>query len=71
MGDTGRVVQSGDMEGLAQYIQEVLSMPMAERARLGQKARERVEANYEIGHVTRLYEEFCEHIANKIESCVA
>jgi glycosyltransferase involved in cell wall biosynthesis len=69
VGDTGRVVQSGDMEGLAQYIQEVLSMPMAERARLGQKARARVEANYEIGHVTRLYEELYERIADGKETC--
>ena len=71
VGDTGRVVQSGDMEGLARHIQELMSMPTEERARLGQKARARVEANYEIGHVTRLYEEFYEHIANKMESCVA
>ena len=71
VGDTGRVVQSGDMEGLARHVQELLCMPEEARARLGQKARARVEANYEIGHVTRLYEEFYEHIANKMESCVA
>jgi glycosyltransferase involved in cell wall biosynthesis len=64
VGDTGRVVQSGDMEGLARNIQEVLSMSKEDMAVFGQKARARVEANYEIGHVTRLYEEFYERIAD-------
>jgi glycosyltransferase involved in cell wall biosynthesis len=68
--DTGRVVQSGDMEVLARHVQELLCMTEEDKERMGQKARARVEANYEIGHVTRLYEEFYERIANKMKSCV-
>ena len=69
VGDTGRVVQSSDMEGLARDVQELLCMPEEARARLGQKARARVEANYEIGYVTLLYEEFYEHAVNGTKSC--
>ncbi len=70
VGETGRVVQSGDMAGLARHIQELLSLPIEERARLGQQARARVAANYEIGYVTRLYEEFYERMAGGNDSCV-
>jgi glycosyltransferase involved in cell wall biosynthesis len=63
VGETGRVVLPCDMEGLARHIQAVLSLPIEERARLGQQARTRVAANYEIGYVTRLYEEFYERMA--------
>jgi glycosyltransferase involved in cell wall biosynthesis len=71
VGDTGRVVLPGDMEGLARHIQEVLSLPVEEKARLGQQARARVAANYEIGYVTRLYEEFYERIVEGDDPCVA
>ena len=70
VGETGRVVQSGDMAGLARHIQDLLSLPIEERARLGQQARTRVAANYEIGYVTRLYEEFYERMAGGNDSCV-
>ena len=69
VGETGRVVQPGDMEGLARHVQQLLCMPEEARARLGQKARARVEANYEIGYVTLLYEEFYEHAVNGTKSC--
>lgn len=71
VGETGRVVQSGDMEGLARHIQEVLCLSAEQKARLGQRARARVETNFEIGCVTRLYEEFYTRIAKGNESCVA
>ncbi len=70
VGETGRVVQSGDMEGLARHIQEVLSLPAEERVRLGQLARARVEAKYEIGYVTGLYEDFYERVSRGNDSCV-
>lgn len=55
---TGRVVAVGDMAGLARELVAVLQLPAHERAALGAQARARVEQNYEIGHVTRLYENF-------------
>ncbi len=62
VGDTGRVVAAGDMDGLARELVAVLSLPAAERAALGQRARQRVRENYEIGHVTRMYEAVYEQI---------
>jgi glycosyltransferase involved in cell wall biosynthesis len=58
VGSTGRVVAVGDMAGLARELVAVLQLPAHERAALGTQARARVEENYEIGHVTRLYENF-------------
>jgi glycosyltransferase involved in cell wall biosynthesis len=62
VGETGRVVQPGDMQGLAQYIVELLRLPTEEKRELGFKARARVEACYEIGLVARNYEAFYEHL---------
>lgn len=63
VGDTGRVVPVGDMDGLARELVAVLNLSAAERAKLGQQARARVQANYEIGHVTRMYEAMYERVA--------
>lgn len=60
--DTGRVVPAGDMAGLARELVAVLQLPTADRVVLRVKARERVAANYEIGHVTRLYEAFYDRV---------
>lgn len=62
VGDTGRVVAPGDMAGLARELVAVLRLPEAERIALGERARARVAANYEIGHVTRLYEAYFERV---------
>jgi glycosyltransferase involved in cell wall biosynthesis len=67
VGETGKVVQPGDMQGLAQHIVEMLRLPQEEKRELGIKARARVEACYDIGHVTRLYEMFYERIAQGSE----
>ncbi len=56
VGRTGRVVAVGDMAGLARELVALLNLPADERAALGQQARQRVQENYEIGHVTRMYE---------------
>lgn len=56
VGNTGRVVGAGDMAGLALGLVEVLRLPSEQKVILGVEARARVAANYEIGHVTRLYE---------------
>ena len=58
VGDAGRVVAAGDMQGLATQILNVLRLPPAQRAALGRRARERVAAHYEIGDVVRRYEQF-------------
>lgn len=63
VGETGRVVQSGDMQGLAQHIVELLCLPTEEKRDLGFKARARVDASYEIGFVTRRYEAFYEQLS--------
>jgi glycosyltransferase involved in cell wall biosynthesis len=62
VGDTGRLVPAGDMAGLARVLVEVLDLPPEARTTLGVQARARVEVNYEIGHVTRLYEAFYEQV---------
>lgn len=71
VGETGRVVEPGDMDGLARNIQQILILPPEERARMGRQARARIEAKYEIGHVTRLYEQFYEQVWVGNDSCVA
>ena len=58
VGDTGRVVSSGDMAGLAEHLIELLQWPAEKRTQLGISARQRVRDHYEIGDVTRRYEEF-------------
>lgn len=62
VGETGRVVKSGDMQGLAQHIVELLRLPAEEETVLGLRARARVETRYEIGLVARSYEAFYEQL---------
>ncbi len=60
VGDTGRVVASGDMTGLAAALEELLALPPSEKAALGERARARVAAHFEIGKVVQQYEDFYE-----------
>lgn len=62
VGDTGRVVASGDMTGLAAALEELLALPPPEKAALGERARARVAENFEIGGVVRRYEDFYESL---------
>jgi glycosyltransferase involved in cell wall biosynthesis len=62
VGNTGRVVQSGDMPGLARQIVMLLRLLPEEKLELSRKARERVEKYYEIGHVAKLYQAFYEQL---------
>lgn len=64
VGDTGRVVASGDMAGLAQVLADILQLPAAERLALGEAARSRVATHFEIGHITRQYEAFYADLAS-------
>lgn len=62
VGDTGRVVALGDMAGLAASLEELLTLPPPERLALGDRARARVAAHFEIGGVVRQYEHFYESL---------
>lgn len=64
VGDTGRVVEPGDMAGLANGLIELLRMPKPQREELGTRARARISSHYEIGAVTRMYESFYEEVAS-------
>lgn len=56
VGRTGKVVAVGDMEALSRGVISILSMPLEGRTTLAIQARQRVSENYEIKHVTSLYE---------------
>lgn len=62
VGATGRVVPAGDMEGLARQLLVLLQLDLEDKVALSQQARARVAAEYEIGHVTRLYQAFYEQL---------
>lgn len=64
VGDTGRVVSSGDMRGLAQAMAVLLGAQEGERKALGTAARERVISFFEIGQIARQYEDFYLHLAH-------
>lgn len=58
VGDTGRVVAAGDMGDMARQLLAVLQMPAEQRCALGARARARVQVRYDLGDVTRRYEDF-------------
>ena len=64
VGDTGRVVACGDMDGLARQLIELLRWPAEQRAQLGTLARQRICDRYEISDITRRYEEFYVQLVN-------
>lgn len=58
IGDTGRVVPAGDMQGLARELIAMLDMPAEQRESLGRRARERVRERYDIERVVQQYQAF-------------
>ena len=62
VGDTGRVVASGDMHGLAAALEELLELPLPKKTALGERARARVAENFESGAIVRRYEDFYESL---------
>lgn len=60
VGDTGQVVASGDTTSLAAALEELLALPLSEKTVLGERARTRVAAHFEIGKVVQQYEDFYE-----------
>ncbi len=63
VGDTGKVVQAGDMAGLAEALEKILTMSLSERSSLGERARVRAAEYFEIGQVVQQYEAFYEDLA--------
>ncbi|KAF0109280.1 MAG: putative phosphatidylinositol alpha-mannosyltransferase [Anaerolineaceae bacterium] len=55
VGETGRVVPPGDPPALAEAWQSLLALPAAERAALGQQARRRVLARFDIKQTAAAY----------------
>jgi glycosyltransferase involved in cell wall biosynthesis len=56
LGPAGRIVPAGDTLALAEGLNEVLGMDVAERARLGEIGRRRVREMFDLDAVTRRYE---------------
>lgn len=48
IGDSGKIVEANDMDGLARGVLEILALPIDERAALGQRGRRRVERLFDI-----------------------
>jgi glycosyltransferase involved in cell wall biosynthesis len=63
VGDSGRVVQTGDMLSLATHIVTLLRLPAEAKFALGRQARARIESRYEIGHIATLYGSFYDQLA--------
>lgn len=63
VGDTGRIVRSGDMAALAAAMDELLALDPVVRAATGDRARLRVKEHFEIGRVVRRYEDYYERLA--------
>ena len=56
VGNTGRVVDAGDMDNLANSVLDLLHLSEIETNKLGDMARKRVEKFYEIGNVVNSYQ---------------
>lgn len=71
VGESGRIVRSGDMSGLAEQIVELLCLSPEAKSTLRRRARARVETNYEISCITDCFESFYEeliHIDMKVNA---
>lgn len=66
VGDTGRVVAAADMADMARQLLAVLQMPAERRWALGAMARARVQERYELGDVTRRYENFYNRLRSDV-----
>jgi glycosyltransferase involved in cell wall biosynthesis len=57
VGDTGRIVPPRDPQALAAGLDELLSLSPDARRQMGQAARARISDRFDLGDVTRRYEE--------------
>jgi len=71
VGDTGRIVPVGDMSGLAREVLALLDETPQARQALGEKARQRVQANFDIGRVTEQYQSFYDSLMDATKPCAA
>jgi glycosyltransferase involved in cell wall biosynthesis len=62
VGDTGLVVDPGDMRGLVDSWEKLLSLLPDERRNLGLRARARVAVHFEIGNIVKRYEQFYDEL---------
>lgn len=65
VGHTGRVVSAGQMDELARELIALLAMPESDRRVLGAQARERIRTRYELGTITRRYEDFYQQLVQQ------
>jgi glycosyltransferase involved in cell wall biosynthesis len=65
VGDTGRVVPSCTPQALAEAMTALIAMKAAERAALGQKARERVLAQFTMHKTVSAYEDIYDEYGGK------
>lgn len=63
IGDTGLIVPPRDPQALAEAWLSILNMTPAERARLGQAGRKRIEQNFSLPLITQQYETLYESLA--------
>jgi glycosyltransferase involved in cell wall biosynthesis len=67
VGDTGQVVASGDMVGLAKAIGSLLELPTDKKRDAGYRARRRIEDYFEIGRVVGKYENIYDQLAGQVD----
>lgn len=65
VGDTGIVIRSGDLKGLTDGLERLISAGEDERRRLGDAARQRVEAVYSLSAVAERYASLYEEMAGE------
>ena len=65
VGNTGKIVQPGDMKGLAEAIIKISEMPTNERIDIGSKARMHISEKFEISTVVKCYEELYQILKNQ------
>ena len=70
IGDTGRVVAVGDMQGLANAIVDLLALPDVQRRDLGLRARVRVQAFYDMKIIAERYQDFYKNLLSDGQLCV-
>lgn len=64
VGDTGRVAPAGNGPALAAGIGELLELNVEERRLLGQRARQRIVENYDIGQFMARYDALYDQLAS-------
>lgn len=68
VGDTGRIVPKQDPQLLGRAIVELLNLPHAARATLGQAARRRIVERYDIDQIVARYRRLWQTFAGVVES---